>query len=103
MLALWSIIVIAPLLWTFMASFKTNTEIISTMTLWPTRPTLDNYRTAYGTPQTLELFLTSVRFAAGTAAFASVPRSPIDSAASRRTRSSSRVDGRAPWRGCRTR
>src|SRR5437762_4023884 len=32
-----------PLYWLVTMSFNTNTEIVSTMTLWPHQPTLENY------------------------------------------------------------
>jgi len=37
------IFLLLPIYWLVNMSFKTNTEIVSTMTLWPTHPTIANY------------------------------------------------------------
>src|SRR5450631_659269 len=42
-LALFLIFLLLPIYWLVNMSFKTNEEIVSTMTLWPHRPTIANY------------------------------------------------------------
>jgi N-acetylglucosamine transport system permease protein len=46
-LFLWSIIVIAPLLWTFLSAFKTTPEIFDSPFTLPATWSLDNFRTAW--------------------------------------------------------
>ena len=43
-LALFLIFLLLPIYWLVNMSFKTNSEIVSTMTLWPHTPTLQHYR-----------------------------------------------------------
>src|SRR5262249_22906803 len=43
-LALFLIFLLLPIYWLINMSFKTNNEIVSTMTLWPHHPTLAHYR-----------------------------------------------------------
>ncbi|MCB6178566.1 carbohydrate ABC transporter permease [Rhodobacter sp. Har01] len=42
-LVLYILFLLVPIYWLVNMSFKTNVEILSTMTLWPARPTLQNY------------------------------------------------------------
>ncbi|MCD0504380.1 carbohydrate ABC transporter permease [Bordetella petrii] len=49
-LALYLVFAILPLYWMLNMSFKTNTEIVSTLTLWPRDFTLDHYRTIFTDP-----------------------------------------------------
>ena len=42
-MALFLIFLMLPIYWLVNMSFKTNGEIVSTMTLWPHQPTLENY------------------------------------------------------------
>ena len=42
-LSLFLIFLLLPIYWLVNMSFKTNTEIVTTMTLWPHQPTLANY------------------------------------------------------------
>ena len=42
-LSLFLIFLLLPIYWLVNMSFKTNTEIVTTMTLWPHTPTLENY------------------------------------------------------------
>ncbi|MDJ0992578.1 MAG: carbohydrate ABC transporter permease [Dinoroseobacter sp.] len=49
-IALYLIFLMLPIYWLLNMSLKTNTEIVSTFTLWPTNPTLDNYRTILTDP-----------------------------------------------------
>ena len=39
-----------PIYWLLVMSLKTNTEIVSSFTLWPVNPTLENYRTILTDP-----------------------------------------------------
>ncbi len=39
-LTLFLIFLLLPIYWLINMSFKTNTEIVTTMTLWPNEPTL---------------------------------------------------------------
>ncbi len=45
-LSLFLIFLLLPIYWLVNMSFKTNTEIVTTMTLWPHQPTLANYISA---------------------------------------------------------
>lgn len=49
-LALYLVFAILPLYWMLNMSFKTNTEIVSTLTLWPRDFTLEHYRTIFTDP-----------------------------------------------------
>lgn len=49
-LALYLVFAILPLYWMLNMSFKTNTEIVSTLTLWPREFTLEHYRTIFTDP-----------------------------------------------------
>jgi glycerol transport system permease protein len=46
-LGLYILFLTLPLYWLIVMSFKTNTEIVSSLTLWPRNPTLQNYRTIF--------------------------------------------------------
>ncbi len=39
--------VLVPIYWLVNMSFKSNREILGGLTLWPTTPTLDNYRVQF--------------------------------------------------------
>ena len=43
-MVLFLIFLLLPIYWLVNMSFKTNTEIVTTMTLWPHQPTLENYK-----------------------------------------------------------
>ena len=43
-LGLFLVFLLLPIYWLVNMSFKTNSEIVSTMTLWPHTPTLQHYR-----------------------------------------------------------
>ena len=43
-IVLFLIFLLLPIYWLVNMSFKTNTEIVTTMTLWPHQPTLENYK-----------------------------------------------------------
>ena len=49
-MGLYLLFLMLPIYWLLNMSFKTNTEIVSTFTLWPVNPTLDNYRTILTDP-----------------------------------------------------
>ncbi|CAB3829019.1 carbohydrate ABC transporter permease [Achromobacter anxifer] len=49
-LTLYLVFAILPLYWMLNMSFKTNTEIVSTLTLWPRDFTLEHYRTIFTDP-----------------------------------------------------
>jgi len=49
-MVLYLVFLMLPIYWLLNMSFKTNTEIVSTFTLWPSNPTLDNYRTILTDP-----------------------------------------------------
>ncbi|HEY9320006.1 MULTISPECIES: carbohydrate ABC transporter permease [Achromobacter] len=49
-LILYLVFAILPLYWMLNMSFKTNTEIVSTLTLWPRDFTLEHYRTIFTDP-----------------------------------------------------
>ena len=59
---LYILFLMLPIYWLINMSFKTNTEIISTMTLWPTRPTLDNYRTIFTDPSWYSGYINSLKY-----------------------------------------
>src|SRR5216117_2729042 len=43
-ISLFLIFLLLPIYWLVNMSFKTNAEIVTTMTLWPHQPTLENYK-----------------------------------------------------------
>jgi glycerol transport system permease protein len=46
-LGLYILFLILPIYWLVIMSFKTNSEIINSLTLWPQNPTMANYRTIF--------------------------------------------------------
>ncbi|HEY8702909.1 MAG TPA: carbohydrate ABC transporter permease [Arthrobacter sp.] len=60
MLTIWSLIVILPLLWTIMTSFKTTTEIFASPFALPKNWNFDNYVKAWTTAGIGSYFLNSV-------------------------------------------
>ena len=60
MLTIWSLIVILPLLWTIMTSFKTTTEIFASPFALPEHWNFDNYVKAWTTAGIGNYFLNSV-------------------------------------------
>jgi N-acetylglucosamine transport system permease protein len=60
MLILWSLIVIAPLVWTVLSSFKTSAEIFGSPFTLPSAWNLDNYRTAWTQERFGDYFLNTV-------------------------------------------
>jgi N-acetylglucosamine transport system permease protein len=67
-LALWAIIVIAPLLWTFLASFKNTKEIFSSPWTLPSELRLENWSRAWSKAHVGRYFLNSV-FVVGISTF----------------------------------
>jgi N-acetylglucosamine transport system permease protein len=59
-LALWAVLVIAPLVWTFLASFKTNEEIFGNAWSMPGSLLLDNWTRAWTEAHVGRYFLNSV-------------------------------------------
>jgi N-acetylglucosamine transport system permease protein len=59
-LALWAVVVIAPLVWTFLASFKTNDEIFGNAWSLPGSLRLDNWARAWSDAHVGRYFLNSV-------------------------------------------
>ncbi len=49
-MTLYLLFLMLPIYWLLNMSLKTNTEIVSTFTLWPADFTLDNYRTILTDP-----------------------------------------------------
>ncbi len=49
-----------PIYWLINMSFKTNTEIVSTFTLLPANPTLDNYKVIFGDPSWYGGYINSI-------------------------------------------
>ncbi|GAA0570288.1 carbohydrate ABC transporter permease [Caenispirillum bisanense] len=47
---LYIVFLLLPIYWLFTMSIKTNTEILSTFTLWPNNPTLANYMVIFTDP-----------------------------------------------------
>lgn len=50
LLSLYLLITFLPIAWMISMSVKQNEEILGAFTLWPSAPTLDNYRTIFGDP-----------------------------------------------------
>ncbi|MFG1891009.1 carbohydrate ABC transporter permease [Micromonospora sp. NPDC049051] len=59
-LAVWAVIVIVPILWTFLASFKNTTEIFSSPWTLPAELRFENYARAWTTANVGRYFLNSV-------------------------------------------
>ncbi|WP_433386355.1 carbohydrate ABC transporter permease [Micromonospora sp. KLBMP9576] len=59
-LAVWAVIVIVPILWTFLASFKNTTEIFSSPWTLPAELRFENYVRAWNTANVGRYFLNSV-------------------------------------------
>jgi N-acetylglucosamine transport system permease protein len=64
-LAMWALIVLAPLLWTFLASFKTNEEIFGDAWALPGSLLWDNWVRAWNEANVGQYFLNSVLVVAG--------------------------------------
>src|SRR5690606_26052744 len=55
---------VLPLYWMLNVSFKTNTEIVSTLTFWPRNFTLDHYRTIFTDPAWYSGYINSLIYVA---------------------------------------
>ncbi|WP_026637933.1 carbohydrate ABC transporter permease [Bordetella petrii] len=63
-LVLYLVFAILPLYWMLNMSFKTNTEIVSTLTFWPRNFTLDHYRTIFTDPAWYSGYINSLIYVA---------------------------------------
>ncbi len=54
------VFLLLPIYWLINMSFKTNTEIISTFTLWPSNPTLQNYIAIFSDPSWYNGYINSI-------------------------------------------
>ncbi|MBV7485887.1 carbohydrate ABC transporter permease [Bordetella sp. BOR01] len=63
-LAIYLVFAILPLYWMLNMSFKTNTEIVSTLTLWPRDFTLEHYRTIFTDPAWYSGYINSLIYVA---------------------------------------
>ena len=61
-ISLYLIFLMLPIYWLVNMSFKTNGEIVSTMTLWPHQPTLENYRTIFTDPSWYTGYINSLEY-----------------------------------------
>ena len=61
-LALFLIFLLLPIYWLVNMSFKTNSEIVSTMTLWPHTPTLQHYRRIFTDESWYSGYLNSLKY-----------------------------------------
>ena len=51
-----------PIYWLVNVSFKTNSDILSSLSLWPQHPTLDNYRRIFIDPEWHASFVNSILY-----------------------------------------
>ncbi len=56
------VFLLLPIYWLINMSFKTNQEIISTFTLWPQNPTLQNYATIFTDPSWYNGYINSITY-----------------------------------------
>ncbi|MBZ9734436.1 carbohydrate ABC transporter permease [Mesorhizobium sp. CA18] len=56
------IIILLPIYWLINMSFKTNAEIVSSLTLFPHNPTLANYRTIFTDPSWYSGYINSITY-----------------------------------------
>lgn len=61
-LTLFILFLLIPMYWLVMMSFKTNQEIISSLTLWPHDWTLEHYRTIFHQPDWRHAFMHSLSY-----------------------------------------
>ncbi len=59
---LFLIFLLLPIYWLINMSFKTNTEIVSTMTLWPNEPTLVHYRRIFTDASWYSGYINSLKY-----------------------------------------
>jgi glycerol transport system permease protein len=63
-MALYMLFLLIPIYWLINMSFKTNTEIMSGLSLWPEHPVLDNFRKIFIDPDWHASFINSISFVA---------------------------------------
>ncbi|MDX8436489.1 carbohydrate ABC transporter permease [Mesorhizobium abyssinicae] len=56
------IVILLPIYWLINMSFKTNAEIVSSLTLYPHAPTLANYRTIFSDPSWYSGYINSITY-----------------------------------------
>ncbi|RYB02316.1 carbohydrate ABC transporter permease [Lichenibacterium ramalinae] len=61
-IALYVLFLFVPIYWLVNVSFKTNTDILSGLSLWPQHPTLDNYRRIFVDPEWHASFVNSILY-----------------------------------------
>jgi glycerol transport system permease protein len=57
---LYILFLLVPIYWLVVMSFKTNTEIVTGLTLWPQNPTLQHYRKIFTDPSWYTGYLNSI-------------------------------------------
>jgi glycerol transport system permease protein len=58
--SLYILFLLVPIYWLVVMSFKTNTEIVTGLTLWPQNPTLQHYRKIFTDPSWYTGYLNSI-------------------------------------------
>src|SRR6188768_2833669 len=61
---LYILFLLAPIYWLINMSFKTNSEIVGTFTLWPANPTLGNYAVIFTDPSWYNGYINSITYVA---------------------------------------
>ncbi len=61
-MSLYLVFLFVPIYWLINVSFKTNTDILSGLSLWPQHPTLDNYRRIFIDPDWHASFVNSILY-----------------------------------------
>ena len=61
-LVLFLIFLLLPIYWLVNMSFKTNTEIVTTMTLWPNNPTLAHYKRIFTDSSWYSGYINSLKY-----------------------------------------
>jgi len=56
------VFLLLPIYWLVNMSFKTNAEIVSTMTLWPHQPTLENYKRIFTDESWYSGYINSLKY-----------------------------------------
>ena len=61
-LSLFLIFLLLPIYWLVNMSFKTNYEIVTTMTLWPHQPTIANYKRIFTDESWYSGYINSLKY-----------------------------------------
>ncbi len=61
-MSLYLVFLFVPIYWLINVSFKTNTDILAGLSLWPQHPTLDNYRRIFIDPEWHASFVNSILY-----------------------------------------